>query len=139
MEEEHPFLVYKVENEYIGGLQTHAVLEGKAEMVCQAGPSTHELWGPAELVSAALVNCILSIVGVYLEHRKMSVEGLHARITTSLADNPIRISKTVIDIYMPKQEYSERDRKGLPRAIMRCPVRNSLNPAIEMVELFHWD
>ena len=120
-------------------MQTKAVLEGRAEIVCQAGPSSFDLWGPVEMVSAGLVNCILSIVGIYLEHRNMSTEGLHARIVTDMADHPMRISRYAIDIFMPEQEYSERDRKGLGFAIKRCPVRNSLDPAIEKTETFHWD
>ena len=91
------------------------------------------------MVSAGLVNCILSIVGIYLEHRNMSTEGLHARIVTDMADHPMRISRYAIDIFMPQQEYSERDRKGLGIAIKRCPVRNNLDPAIEKTETFHWD
>ena len=139
MAEEKPFLEFTIDNTWLGSMQTKAVLEGKAEIVCQAGPSSFDLWGPVEMVSAGLVNCILSIVGIYLEHRNMSTEGLHARIVTDMADHPMRISRYAIDIFMPQQEYSERDRKGLGIAIKRCPVRNSLDPAIEKTETFHWD
>lgn len=82
MAEEKPFLEFTIDNTWLGSMQTKAVLEGKAEIVCQAGPSSFDLWGPVEMVSAGLVNCILSIVGIYLEHRNMSTEGLHARIVT---------------------------------------------------------
>lgn len=45
MSEEKPFLEFTIDNTWLGGMRTKAVLEGRAEIVCQAGPGSFDLWG----------------------------------------------------------------------------------------------
>lgn len=66
------------------------------------------------------------------------MEGTKVDIEKTMADNPRRIVKIEVDIYMPNFEYDSREKSILTNAAKGCPVSRSLNHEIEEVITFHW-
>lgn len=91
-----------------------------------------------DLCATGLASCILNILEGYARVRNMNVAGMHATVTTSIDEQPFRIRRILVDIFMPDGRFSPKDRIAMPRAIRTCPIHKSLHPDIEQIFSFHW-
>ena len=116
--------------EYEGELRTRAKhLQSGNELITDAPVDNHgkgEAFSPTDLVATALASCILTIMGIVAERRKIDLKGTSSKVTKIMGESPRRISEIHIDIYF-KFDILTQDRKVLEKAAHSCPVHQSLH------------
>ena len=127
--------------EYVGELRTRAKhLKSGNEILTDAPIDNHgkgEAFSPTDLTAAALGSCILTIMGIAAESRRMDIVGTHSEITKIMGKSPRRIAKVQVQVYF-KNNFSEIERKILETAAHSCPVHKSLHDDLKKEIIFHY-
>ncbi len=87
-------------------------------------------FSPTDTVVAALGACMLTIMGIVAKRDGIKLEGTNFRAEKHMIENPRRIGKIVLEIYMPSG-LTDEQKKKLERAAHTCPVHQSLHSDIE--------
>ena len=95
-------------------------------------------FSPTDLRGAALASCVLTTMAIMAERDGLEIKGTKARVTKDMHQNPRRIARLPLEVWMPAG-LSERDRQRLEAAAHACPVKRSLNPEIEVEITFHYE
>ncbi len=128
--------------EYTGRLRcalTHA-LSG-VQILTDAPPDNHgkgEAFSPTDLCAASLAACMLTVMGIRVRERGISIDGARAEVTKVMAADPRRIARVEIRILMPSYPYSAADKALFEHIAHTCPVALSLHPDIEQSVVFVW-
>lgn len=96
-----------------------------------------EKFGPTDLLSASLGSCILTLMGIYSGQLGVDLEEAKIILKKEMAQNPLRISRIEITVYIPNV-FDEKITTQLENAARHCPVHQSLHPDIEQVMIFKW-
>lgn len=97
-----------------------------------------ESYSPTDLVATAYGSCMATIMGIAAKSREVDLEGLKITVEKHMsADLPRRISKLVVEIFMPIAE-EEGTSRAIKEAGLNCPVRHSVHPDIEVDIQWHW-
>jgi putative redox protein len=86
-------------------------------------------FSPTDLVSAALVSCMITIMGIKANQLELSLGKIESNVTKIMGIQPRRITKLVIELNFEK-EFEDEIRKQLEEAGVNCPVAKSLHPEI---------
>ncbi|MEO6189919.1 MAG: OsmC family protein [Saprospiraceae bacterium] len=128
--------------EYLGLLRTRAIhLRSGAEFFTDAPLDNHgkgEAFSPTDLASTSLASCMLTVMGLAAQTHSIKIDGAYADVLKVMKENPRRISQIEIDIYMPKFEYTSKEKSILEHTANTCPVSKSLHPDLEVILRFHW-
>ena len=89
-----------------------------------------ERFSPTDLVVAALGSCMMTIMGIVAKRDGIKLEGTKFRAEKHMIENPRRIGKVILEIYMPSG-LTDEQKKKLERAAHTCPVHQSLHTDIE--------
>lgn len=89
-----------------------------------------ERFSPTDMVVSALGACMLTIMGIVAKRDGIKLEGVTFRGEKHMAENPRRIGKIVLEIFMP-QGLNDQQKKKLESAAHTCPVHKSIHPEIE--------
>ncbi len=87
-------------------------------------------FSPTDLVVAALGSCMMTIMGIVAKRDGIKLEGTNFRAEKHMIENPRRIGKIIMEIYMPSG-LTDEQKKKLERAAHTCPVHQSLHAEIE--------
>lgn len=91
-----------------------------------------ECFSPTDLVASATAACMLTIMGIRATDRGWELGEARATVEKHMVADPRRrIGKLVIAIHVPT-DLDERARAVLEEAARTCPVKESLDPAIEL-------
>lgn len=127
---------------YLGKLRTESThLRSGSKIITDAPVDNHgrgEAFSPTDLASTSLAACMITIMGIAAQTHDINMEGTHAEIQKIMADNPRRIGAIEIDIFMPKNNYTDKEKKILENAAKTCPVGRSLHPECKEILRFHW-
>ncbi len=127
---------------YTGALNcelTH-VLSGD-QIATDAPPDNQgkgEAFSPTDLCATSLAACMLTTMAIRIRDRGISIDGARGEVTKIMAADPRRISRIEVRLLMPKNNYSEADKKLLEHIAHTCPVAVSLHPDLEQVVTFEW-
>ena len=117
---------------YLGGLRCECKHLASGNAIFTDAPVDNkgkgEAFSPTDLCSSSLALCMMTIMGIYAQEHGFSVEGMEAAITKEMSANPRRIAKVAITLTMPKQEYTDKQKKALEHCANACPVHHSLHP-----------
>ncbi|MBI2995787.1 MAG: OsmC family protein [Candidatus Melainabacteria bacterium] len=124
----------EIKGQYEGDLRVKLV-HGPSESVIETdAPIDNQGKGarfsPTDLVVASLGSCMLTIMGIIAKREGINLEGLSFRAKKHMTENPRRIGKIILEIYLPKGITSEQKEK-LERSAHTCPVHKSLHPDIQ--------
>lgn len=86
-------------------------------------------FSPTDLISAALVSCMITIMGIKANQLKISLGKIESDVTKIMGINPRRITKLEVKINFEKA-FDDELRKQLEEAGRNCPVAKSLHPEI---------
>ena len=89
-----------------------------------------EKFSPTDLVVSALGSCMMTIMGIVAKRDGIKLEGTHFRAEKHMIENPRRIGKIVLEIFMPSALTPEQ-RSKLEKFAHTCPVHQALHPEIE--------
>ncbi len=129
--------------EYIGDLRTRMTHLKSGEVVVTDAPTDNqgkgEYFSPTDLVSTALSSCMLTVLGIAARTFDFSIEGAVARVSKFMsAEPPRRISRIVVDLYFPKDDYTEKEKTIIDRVVHTCPVALSLHPDLRQEINLHF-
>lgn len=128
--------------EYIGDLRTTSVhLRSGNTIVTDAPPDNNgkgEAFSPTDLLSTSLGCCMLTIMGIVARRHELDITGTQADITKIMAENPRRVTEIVVEMRLPKNNFTEKDKQLLENAALACPVAKSLHPDLKQTVTFHW-
>jgi uncharacterized OsmC-like protein len=128
--------------EYLGNLRTRSThLRSGEKIITDAPIDNHgrgEAFSPTDLAATSLANCMLTIMGIAANNHGINMDGARAEVMKIMKDNPRRIGQIIIDVHMPGNEYSAKEKAILEHAGRTCPVAKSLHPDLEQTIHFHW-
>ncbi len=120
--------------EYKGNLRTEAIhLESGTKIITDAPKDNHgngESFSPTDLMATSLSSCMLSIMGILAKRDNIDIVGIKTEVTKIMYSEPRRVGEINVKLMMPKNNYSEKERKLLEHAAHTCPVAKSLHPDI---------
>ena len=97
-----------------------------------------ESFSPTDLLATGLGTCILTILGIVAGRHGWDLKGAAVRVEKHMTQTPPRrIARLPVEIRIPAH-LSEEDRNRLISAADLCPVKQSLNPDIEIPITWHW-
>lgn len=125
---------------YLGDLRTECkhLLSGQ-KIITDAPPDNQgkgEAFSPTDLTATSLATCILTTMAI--RAKELDITGARAEVTKIMASDPRRISRIEVKIKMPKNDFSDKDKKVLEAIARTCPVALSLSENIEQVIDFEW-
>lgn len=125
---------------YLGDLRTECThLRSGQKFITDAPPDNQgkgEAFSPTDLTATSLATCILTTMAI--RARELDITGARAEVTKIMASDPRRIIRIEVKITMPKNSFSDRDKKVLESIARTCPVAFSLSEQIEQVIDIEW-
>lgn len=126
---------------YQEGLRTVCKhIRSGSTFITDAPPDNHgkgEFFSPTDLTATSLATCMLTVMGIYAEKNGISLDGARAEVTKFMANDPRRIIKAKVELFMP-EKIPQAERKKLEDIAINCPVAKSLHPSIEQEVIFHY-
>ncbi len=127
---------------YKGELRTSCVhLASKNSIITDAPVDNHgrgEAFSPTDLVATAFASCMLTVMGIKANQMELDIADTKTDVTKIMASEPRRIAEIVVTIYMPKKNYSEKDKAIMEHTANTCPVFYSLHPDLKKTVCFVW-
>ena len=124
---------------YTGDLGTEAVhLKSGTKIITDAPVDNNGLgrsFSPTDLVATALGSCILTIMGIKARDKDIDIVGATVDINKIMGSGPRRIEIIEVEIIMPANGYTDKERKLLEAAAHHCPVGNSLAEGTEVLSI----
>lgn len=130
---------------YLGNLRTQAIhVASGATIITDAPIDNHgkgEAFSPTDIVSTALANCMITIMGIAANTHHINIVNTTAQVTKIMSvDTPRRIAEIIVDIQFPTAiEYSAKEKQLLERAALTCPVGLSLHPNVKQTISFKYE
>ena len=119
---------------YLGSLRTEMTHVGSGQKVITDAPPDNngrgEAFSPTDLLASSLASCMITIMGILAERINVDITGTQASTTKVMAANPRRVSEIHVTLTLPKNNYTDKDKKMLEEAAYTCPVGKSLHPDI---------
>jgi uncharacterized OsmC-like protein len=72
-------------------------------------------------------------MGIKLQSIHKDIKGATAEVTKVMYDEPRRIGEILIDIKIPEQDFTDKEKQMLINITKTCPVAKSLHPDIKQV------
>jgi len=127
---------------YEGDIRTVCTHLRSGQVIQTDGPIDNfgkgEAFSPTDLVATALGACMLSIMGIAAKTHDINIDGAKAEVLKVMAENPRRIARIEVDIYMPEIAYTDKQKALLTHAAKSCPVGRSLSQNLEEALTIHW-
>lgn len=127
---------------YKGNLRTEAIHLQSGQTIITDAPLDNngkgEAFSPTDLLSTSLGCCMLTIMGIVAERHNIDIEGTTVEITKKMEANPRRVGEIVVEFTMPKNNFSDDDRKLLEHAAHTCPVAKSLSAELKQTVVFNY-
>jgi len=97
-----------------------------------------EFFSPTDLLGAALGGCVLTIMALVAKRQNIELAGTKVHVVKDMTKEPPRriqsLKMTVT--FPPGLAIGDADRTRLEQAAKKCPVKESLNPNIEIETQF---
>ena len=128
---------------YVGSLRTEAKhLQSGTVIITDAPTDNHgkgEAFSPTDLVATALASCMISVMGIVsMKEGITQTDGAVATVTKVMYADPRRIGEIHVSLVMPKNNFTDKEKKIYENAAYTCPVAKSLHPDIKQQIEFIW-
>ena len=124
----------KIKGNYIGNLKVELNHLDSGSKIITSAPKDNNGDGlnfsPTDLVAGALGSCMLTIVGIIAQKKRLDISGSFYEVEKIMSKEPRRIGKLPLTIHLPSKLSSE-ERVSLEKYALDCPVHHSLHPDIE--------
>lgn len=119
---------------YLGNLRTAGTHLNSGEQIITDAPVDNngkgEAYSPTDLVSTALGNCMITLMGITANAHQFELGNIEAEIFKVMENNPRRISQIEVILKIQNMGFSEKQKQLLERAAINCPVAKSLSAEI---------
>lgn len=127
---------------YLGDLRTECTHLRSGQKFVTDAPTDNqgkgEAFSPTDLSATSLATCMLTTMGISARNHGIAMTGANADVTKIMASDPRRIARVEVTVRMPKNAYTETEKKILEAAARTCPVALSLAEELEQVMVFEW-
>ncbi|MBO7448599.1 OsmC family protein [bacterium] len=121
---------------YKGDLKCAAKLGGSEVPIETDAKGTPGSFSPTDVLSAALATCTASMIGFVAAQQNIDMTGLSVEVGKEMQQSPASVKTFKVKVIFPKVALEDSMKKRLEGAAKACPVKNSLNPSIEIVTEF---
>ena len=129
--------------DYVGQLRCRSTHHRSGQVIETDAPTDNHGKGmkfsPTDLMSTSLANCMLTVMGIRTQQMTGSLDGSSADVFKVMADQPRRVQKIIVHLYLKGGGFSEKERKVLENVGRTCPVALSLSDSLEQELHFHWE
>jgi len=125
----------RIEVKYEAGFRcvvTH--IPSGRELITDAPTDNHgkgESFSPTDLLATSMLTCIMTIIGIRAEKKRIDVSGMSGCVEKTMYQNPRRVGMLEIVIKLPKN-INKKDREWLIEEGCECPVCHSVNQEMEV-------
>ena len=127
---------------YLGDLRTECTHVSSGATILTDAPLDNngkgQAFSPTDLCATALASCAVTIMGMYAQNHGCDITGTTVTVKKTMGSNPRRIVAVEAIFTMPANAYTDKQKQGLERAALACPVHHSLHPDIEKKLIFNW-
>jgi putative redox protein len=128
---------------YNGELRTTMThLQSGTTIITDAPTDNHgkgEAFSPTDLAATALASCMITTMAIACLARDFNIDGAQAEVTKIMSKTPPRrIAEIVINIIMPKNNYTAEQKSFLEKVAHHCPISLSLHPDTKETLTFVW-
>lgn len=128
---------------YTGDLRTEATHVKSGQIIITDAPTDNqgkgEAFSPTDLVATALASCMISVMGIVaMKEGITQTDGAVAEVTKVMYADPRRIGEIHIKLTMPKNNFSDKEKKIYEHSAYTCPVAKSLSPDLKQIIEFIW-
>lgn len=131
-----------VHTEYLGELRTRARHIRSGEILTTDAPPDNqgkgEFFSPTDLLATALGSCMLTVVGIAARSHGYNIDGAEVSITKIMDSNPRRVGEIRIEVNLPPNNYSTREKQLIEKTARTCPVALSLHPDLKQEIVFNY-
>lgn len=117
---------------YLSDLRTEAIhLRSGNKITTDAPPDNQgrgEYFSPTDLLATSLASCMITIIGIAARTHNFNIDGTTAAVTKIMGTEPRRVVEIVIQLTLPHNNYSDKERKIIEHSVKNCPVAKSLHP-----------
>lgn len=128
--------------DYKGNLRTESTHVKSGTTVLSDAPVDNngkgETFSPTDLMSNALAQCVLTIMGIKANANGWNIDGSHAELVKIMGVNPRRVSEIQIKFIM-KGQFDTKTKTLLEKTGRACPVSKSLHPDLIQDMTFEWE
>ena len=129
---------------YPGELRTQATHIKSGYQLITDVPKEHggkgESFSPTDLFCASLVSSMLSVMGGVARKPDFSgtIDGTKTRTTKIMKENPHMVTEVIIEFDMPKNNFTDDQKKMLEAAAHNSQVGRSLHPDLKQTVIFNY-
>lgn len=125
---------------YLGELRTEAthLLSGNT-ILTDAPLDNHgkgEAFSPTDLVAAALVACMISIMGIAERNKGLNMGKVSGSVEKIMVANPRRIGGLKVTLTFENHTLTEEQQEHMKMLALTCPVKESIHPDIQLEVTF---
>lgn len=132
----------KIRTIYVGNLITEAEhLKSGSKLITEAPEDNNgkgEHFSPTDLFATSLGCCMLTIMGIAAQTHGFSIDGTRVETEKIMGANPRRVAGLKLDIYFPRNDYTDKQMRFIDASVKTCPVTNSLHPDIIKNITYHF-
>ncbi len=127
---------------YSADLRTEATHLQSGKKIITDAPTDNmgkgEAFSPTDLMAASLGSCMITIMGINAMKNNFSIEGISVKITKIMAQNPRRVAEIVLEFDMPKNNFTDEQKRMLEVAALNCPVAKSVHADLKQTVKFNY-
>ena len=99
-----------------------------------------ESFSPTDLFCASLVSSMLSAMGGVAKNAAFgkSIDGTRVRTTKIMIDTPHMVSEVIIEFDMPKNNFTDEQKKTLETSAYNSQVGRSVHPNLKQTVVFNY-
>ena len=130
----------RIESVYDGNLRCSATHIPSGQTLVTDAPVDNmgkgQSFSPTDLLATSMLNCMMTIIAIAADSRKLDVSGISGSVEKNMASGPRRVSKLEVEISLPTDLNSE-DRAWLIKRGLACPVHKSVSQEMEVEVKFY--
>lgn len=127
----------KMSSSYLGNLRIESVHEKSSVKLITDAPVDNNGKGssfsPTDLLATALMNCMVTIIGIYCDQHNVPFNHAEASIEKIMASSPRRVGQLNLRIDLSGNNWEDLTlRQKIENTAKACPVAKSISPDIEL-------
>ena len=127
---------------YQGNLRTQATHIASGNTIITDAPLDNngkgEAFSPTDLLCSSLGSCMLTLMGITGNTHQINIDGTEVKITKIMVSNPRKVGEIVVELFLPQNNYTDKQKIILERAALTCPVYLSLHEDVKKTVSFHY-
>ena len=125
----------KIDATYDGNLRCTATHGPSGKQLITDAPVDNmgkgESFSPTDLLATSMLTCIMTIVAIRADSKKIDVSGMTGSVEKTMASGPRRVAKLEVVVNLPSGLDME-DRAWLITECCNCPVCVSVSESMEV-------